>query len=77
MGYSCFQGSSLFPQDSLLSLNRESLFLLEVNWVHVGEYTCRAENIEGVDSASATVKLQSKFSLQYIHRLLTVKNASP
>ena len=61
LGFIFLQDSSLFPKDSFLSLDGEKLFLLGVSWLHVGEYTCRAENKEGLAFAMATVKLQSEY----------------
>ncbi|KAL4218918.1 hypothetical protein ACF0H5_021505 [Mactra antiquata] len=53
-----FNDSAMFPPDTLLSLNKETLVLVELKWTHVGRYTCVAESQEGSKSASASVKLR-------------------
>lgn len=53
-----FNDSSLFPPDTLLSLNHEQLLLLNVSWMHVGKYICVAENEEGRKLSEARVSVR-------------------
>ncbi|XP_053381258.1 hemicentin-1-like isoform X2 [Mercenaria mercenaria] len=61
-----FNGSSLFPRNTLLSLNGEQLLLLEVSWMHVGTYSCTASNEEGMKRAEATVTVRVSPKVQKI-----------
>ncbi|XP_052221507.1 cell adhesion molecule DSCAM-like isoform X2 [Dreissena polymorpha] len=53
-----FNGSSLFPKDTLLSLNQKQLLLLQVSWLHVGQYSCIATNNKGSAKAVATLAIR-------------------
>ncbi|XP_052790482.1 cell adhesion molecule DSCAM-like [Mya arenaria] len=53
-----FNGSSLFPKDTMLSLDQSQLLLLGVNWLHVGDYTCRATNREGSSQETAAIRIR-------------------
>lgn len=52
-----FNGSSLFPQNTFLSLDNKQLWLTEVAWSHVGKYSCIAQNVQGMAIATASISI--------------------